>query len=66
MAMLLIIILFAVFAAVIVAMVASGMKGAPRARRYAGEAPHKGPVMRFTGTSSEVKEDKGNQRTTEV
>ena len=37
-----------------------------RGPRYQGEAPHKGPVMRFTGTGSEVKDDSGEQRTTEV
>jgi hypothetical protein len=34
--------------------------------RYQGEAPHQGPVMRFTGTSSEVKEDSGKQTTTRM
>jgi hypothetical protein len=66
MAMLVIIILFALFAGIIVAIVASGTKGEPTSPRYAGEAPHKGPVMRFTGTSSQVKEDTGNQKTTHV
>jgi hypothetical protein len=37
-----------------------------RGPRYQGEAPHKGSVMRFTGTSSTVEHDSGEQRTTRV
>jgi hypothetical protein len=40
-------------------------KGTP-GPRYQGEAPHQGPVMRFTGTSSEVKQDSGKQTTNRV
>ena len=66
MAMLVIMILGALFVAVVVLLVVSGTKGEPKGPRYGGEAPHKGPVMRFTGTSSQVKNDSGNQRTTQV
>jgi hypothetical protein len=48
-----------------VALVYAGITGS-REPRYQGEAPHKGKVMRFTGTSSEVKDDSGNQHTTQV
>lgn len=66
MGMLLIVLLIAVVLGIVAAMVTSGLKGTGREPRYNGEAPHRGPVMRFTGTSSEVKEDKGTQRTNRV
>lgn len=65
MAMLIIIIALAMVAGVVVALVSAGMKG-ERGPTYQGQAPHHGPVMRFTGTSSKVKEDRGDQRTTRV
>jgi hypothetical protein len=65
MAILIILIVLAMVAAVIAALVSGGMKG-ERGPTYQGQAPHKGPVMRFTGTSSQVKDDSGNQKTTQV
>jgi len=52
-------------ATVVVVLVASALKG-ERGPTYQGQAPHKGPVMRFTGTSSQVKDDSGKQHTTQV
>ena len=65
MAMLLILIALALVATAVVALVVAGMKGA-RGPRYQGQAPHQGPVMRFTGTSSHVKQDSGKQPDTRV
>jgi len=65
MGILLLFLVFAFAVGIVVILVYSGLRGSS-GPRYQGAAPHKGKVMRFTGMSSEVKEDDGKQSRTEV
>jgi hypothetical protein len=65
MEVMLVILLAAFVIGLLALMLVAATKGS-RGPRYSGAAPYKGKVMRFNGTSSEVKEESGKQRSTEV